>query len=171
MGDCPCGVRLRLAPGPSSRRRSQRWFTELTGHHASLLLAFAILYEHYCFAFADISLKRAVSLLALVTVALGLYFTVGPTILAGCTWNDPRVFGSLLGLWVSMALSYPALRRALNWFVDAVVLSRPNYSNLKMKVAGLLTQHETEEAVTRNNQQLPSSRLQSRVLRDSLHRL
>jgi hypothetical protein len=35
------------------------WYTELLGHHASLPLVLAILYEDYRFAFADIFLKRA----------------------------------------------------------------------------------------------------------------
>jgi signal transduction histidine kinase len=123
------------------------WYTELAGHHASLLLAFAILYEDYRFAFADIFLKRALSLLALIAVALGLYFGVGTTVLSGHNWNDPRAFGVLLGLWVVTGLTYPALRKGVNWFVDTVILSRPNYSILKIQVAQLLSEHETEDDV------------------------
>jgi len=123
------------------------WYTELAGHHASLLLAFAILYEDYRFAFADIFLKRALSLLALIAVALGLYFGVGVTILTGHNWNDPSAFSVLLGLWVVTGLAYPALRKGVNWFVDTVILSRPNYSILKIQVAQLLSEHETEDDV------------------------
>src|SRR6185503_11884996 len=50
-------------------RGEASWPVELVGHHASLPLAFAILYQDYRFALADLFLKRALSLLALVTVA------------------------------------------------------------------------------------------------------
>ena len=45
------------------------WPVELVGHHASLPLAFAILYQDYRFALADLFLKRALALLAIVAVA------------------------------------------------------------------------------------------------------
>ena len=46
------------------------WPVELLGHHASVPLAFAILYQDYPFALADLFLKRALALLAIVCVAL-----------------------------------------------------------------------------------------------------
>src|SRR5919198_4817832 len=46
------------------------WPVELLGHHASVPLAFAILYQDYPFALADLFLKRALTLLLLITVAL-----------------------------------------------------------------------------------------------------
>src|SRR4030095_9272960 len=45
------------------------WAVELVGHHASIPLALAILYQDYPFALADLFLKRALSLLAMVTIA------------------------------------------------------------------------------------------------------
>ena len=42
------------------------WPVELVGHHASLPLALAILYQDYPFALADLFLKRALALLAVV---------------------------------------------------------------------------------------------------------
>ena len=45
------------------------WPVELVGHHASLPLAFAILYQDYPFALADLFLKRALTLLAIVALA------------------------------------------------------------------------------------------------------
>ena len=42
------------------------WPVELLGHHASLPLALAILYQDYPFALADLFLKRALALLAVV---------------------------------------------------------------------------------------------------------
>src|SRR5262249_10499389 len=49
------------------------WWIELAGHHASLPLVLAILYQDYRFALADIFLKRAVALVLLVSLAFGLY--------------------------------------------------------------------------------------------------
>ena len=46
------------------------WPVELLGHHASLPLAFAILYQDFPFALADLFLKRALTLVALVGAAL-----------------------------------------------------------------------------------------------------
>jgi signal transduction histidine kinase len=118
------------------------WYTELSGHHASLPLALAILYEDYRFAFADIFLKRALALLTLVTVAFGFYLGVAVPLLAGHGWSDSRSIGVLIGLWVLTALIYPSLRRTANWFVDNVVLRRADYGKLRADIAQLLTQHE-----------------------------
>jgi signal transduction histidine kinase len=123
------------------------WYTELAGHHASLPLALAILYEDYRFAFADIFLKRALALLALVAMALGFYFGVAAPFLAGRTWSEPRSTGVLLGLWVTTALLYPLLRRAANWLVDSVILRRADYGRLRADVAQRLTQHETPREI------------------------
>ena len=122
---------------------AETWYTELTGHHASLPLALAILYEDYRFAFADIFLKRALALLTLVAVAFGLYLGVASQFLLGHGWNESRSVGVLVGLWVLTALLYPGLRRVANWFVDGVVLRRANYGQLRSDVAQFLTQHES----------------------------
>ena len=53
------------------------WPVELVGHHASLPLAFAILYQDYPFALADLFLKRALTLLALVALAFAASLIVG----------------------------------------------------------------------------------------------
>jgi hypothetical protein len=126
---------------------AETWYTELTGHHASLPLALAILYEDYRFAFADIFLKRALALLTLVAVAFGLYLGVASSLLAGHGWSESRSVGLLVGLWVLTALIYPGLRRAANWFVDGVVLRRANYSTLRTDVAHFLTQHEVSRDI------------------------
>jgi hypothetical protein len=57
--------------------REFAWWVEIIGHHASLPLAVAILYEDYRFALADIFLKRALALALLVVLASGLYLNVG----------------------------------------------------------------------------------------------
>src|SRR6202008_3247453 len=49
------------------------WWLALLGHHASLPLALAILYQDYKFALADLFLKRAFSLILLVGLVFGVY--------------------------------------------------------------------------------------------------
>src|SRR6202171_2825291 len=53
------------------------WPVELLGHHASLPLALAILYQDYPFAFADLFLKRALTLVTLVIAAFIGIATLG----------------------------------------------------------------------------------------------
>jgi LytS/YehU family sensor histidine kinase len=48
---------------------------------------------------------------------------------------DPRQIGALVTLWVATALLYPTLRRGASWFVDVVVLHRPDYRSLRAAVA------------------------------------
>jgi signal transduction histidine kinase len=120
------------------------WPVELIGHHSSLPLALAILYQDYRFAFADIFLKRALSLVALVSLAFGLYQGVaGPLFSRSQTGHfEPLAVGVLLGLWVATALAYPVLRRAVGSFVDRVVLRRPNYDALRAQISGLVAAEE-----------------------------
>jgi two-component system LytT family sensor kinase len=122
------------------------WYTELLGHHASLPLALAILYEDYRFAFADIFLKRALALLALVALTFGLYIVVVSPLIVGQNATDSRGVSVLLGLWIMTAILYPWLRRAAVSFVDRVMLRRADYIKLRGDVAQLLTQHETSDA-------------------------
>jgi two-component system, LytTR family, sensor kinase len=125
-----------------SGANTDSWYVELTGHHASLPLVLAILYEDYRFAFADIFLKRALALLVLVMVAFGLYIGVVSPFLLGRTANgqlDLRSVGILIGLWVGTALLYPRLRDGVVRFVDSVVLRRVDYANLRADVAQRLT--------------------------------
>jgi hypothetical protein len=122
------------------------WFTELIGHHASLPLALAILYEDYRFAFADIFLKRALALLVLVGLAFGVYVALAsPLLVVHDTHGqvDLRAVSVLVGLWIITALLYPYLRRAVTWFVDTVMLRRANYSQLRLDVARVLVDYET----------------------------
>jgi two-component system, LytTR family, sensor kinase len=118
-------------------RGEASWPIELVGHHASVPLAFAILYQDYRFALADLFLKRALSLLALVAVAFAAIATFGvrSTTFARFVQSDPRQMTVLVTLWVATALLYPVLRRGTTWFVDAVVLHRPDYRSLRATVA------------------------------------
>ena len=107
------------------------WPVELLGHHASLPLAFAILYQDFPFALADLFLKRALTLLALVGGAIAGVAAVGAIHSPDVPLRDPRDVGVLVTLWVATALLYPTLRDGIGWFVDTVVLHRPDYATLR----------------------------------------
>jgi len=123
----------------------EAWYTELLGHHASLPLALAILYEDYRFAFADIFLKRALALALLVALTFALYIGVVSPLLVGQNAIDSRTVSVLLGLWVLTAILYPWLRRAAISFVDRVMLRRADYTKLRSDVPQLLTLYETAD--------------------------
>jgi signal transduction histidine kinase len=117
------------------------WPVELLGHHASLPLAFAILYQDYPFALADLFLKRALALIALLALAFSGILLFGQYS-ATFARLDPRQVGLLVTLWVGTALLYPALRRNIAWFVDTVVLHRPDYPSLRVTAARRLQAHD-----------------------------
>jgi two-component system LytT family sensor kinase len=133
-------------------RGEASWPVELVGHHASVPLAFAILYQDYRFALADLFLKRALSLLAIVAVAFAAIasFGVRSSAFARFVQSDPRQLTLLVTLWVATALMYPVLRRATTWFVDAVVLRRPDYRSLRATVAHVAQDHDEVEALLAN---------------------
>jgi two-component system LytT family sensor kinase len=117
-------------------RGDSSWPVELLGHHASLPLAIAILYQDFPFAFADLFLKRALSLLTAVAVAFAgiAVFSAQSRPFAELVWIDPQQVGVLVTLWVATALMFPWVRRGAAWFVDRVVLSRPDYRSLRAEV-------------------------------------
>jgi two-component system, LytTR family, sensor kinase len=124
------------------------WFIELIGHHASLPLVIAMLYQDYRFALADIFLKRALALVVLVVVAFGLYLIVAaPLLLAANGDPEPATVGALIALWIGTALVYPPLRRAIAWFVDAVVLRRANYQELRDELARVAASSEDPQEI------------------------
>jgi two-component system LytT family sensor kinase len=120
------------------------WPVELVGHHASLPLAFAILYQDYPFALADLFLKRALALLAIVAVAFAAIATFGLESVAFAQFVhvDPRQVSILVTLWVATALLYPGLRRVTAWFVDTIVLHRPDYPSLRATIARRVQAHD-----------------------------
>jgi two-component system, LytTR family, sensor kinase len=131
--------------------REYSWWVEVIGHHASLPLVVAILYEDYRFALADIFLKRALALVLLVALAFGLYLNVAAPLLErraqrqGIGGADPLVVGLLIGLWVATALIYPWLRRSVVRFVDAWLLRRVDYESLRGEIAQHIANHEAAE--------------------------
>lgn len=111
------------------------WPVELLGHHASLPLALAILYQDFPFALADLFLKRALTLLVVVTAAFVSIATFGARSAAvEAPLRGARDVAVLVTLWVATALLYPRLRAGVAWFVDAIVLNRPDYRALREEI-------------------------------------
>ena len=79
----------------SFHARDDGWAMELVGHHAAIPLAFAILYQDYRFALADLFLKRALTLIAIVAVAFAGYSVV--TTLAARPAGRRRAAGAVGG--------------------------------------------------------------------------
>ncbi|MGE3508030.1 MAG: sensor histidine kinase [Vicinamibacterales bacterium] len=109
---------------------------ELLGHHASLPLAVAILYQDFPFALADLFLKRTLTLLVVVAVP---FLTLG--LLGGLPGDASRAVlpdglrsGLFVSVWVGTTLLYPSLQRLSAWFVDTVVLRRPDYGALRADI-------------------------------------
>lgn len=117
------------------------WAVELIGHHAAIPLAFAILYQDYRFALADLFLKRALTLIAGVAIAFAGY-TVVTTLPAG-----PIAAGVLMSLWVSTSLISPWLHRRIGRFVDASLLGRVDYAALRSAMSHALQSQDTIEGV------------------------
>lgn len=115
---------------------NESWGAELLGHHASIPLAFAILYEDYRFALADLFLKQALTLIAVVAAVLGAYAI-------GATAPTPVV----LALWVATVFLFPWIRRTVIWFVDRVVLTRANYGVLSEHLGTAIQRRESPEDV------------------------
>jgi two-component system LytT family sensor kinase len=128
--------------------RDYSWWVEVIGHHASLPLAVAILYEDYRFALADIFLKRALALVLLVASASGLYLNVAAPLQERRNRvgdADPFSVGLLIGLWVATALVYPWLRRFIVRFVDVRLLRRVDYEAMRVEIARRIADHEAAE--------------------------
>ena len=106
----------------------ESWAMELIGHHASIPLAFAILYQDYRFALADLFLKKALSLVLVVGVVFGLWSIAGPQLTDGST--SPQAIGLLLTLWVASSFLFPFVRRWATRFIDRVVLMRQDDQKL-----------------------------------------
>jgi two-component system LytT family sensor kinase len=124
------------------------WLIELIGHHASLPLAFAILYQDFPFALADLFLKRALTLLALVAMPFVAIAVVGiRSSAAALPLGDPRVVAVLVILWAATLLLYPRLRDLSDWFVDTVVLDRPDYASLRAQMASVAQSHDEVPAI------------------------
>ena len=117
------------------------WAVELVGHHAAIPLAFAILYQEYRFALADLFLKRALTLIAIVAIAFAGYSVVS-TLPAG-----PLAAGVLMALWVATSLVSPWLHRRIVRFVDQSLLGRVDYAELRGAIGQSLQAQNSVEGV------------------------
>ena len=122
----------------SGTREGNSWVVELVAHQSSLPLVLVILYQNYKFAFADLFLKRAISLVLLALVAFGLYtFVAAPLLRYHETHdrNDTLAISLILTLWIATALIYPRLHDLAVWLVDRVILHRTDYAELQSHIA------------------------------------
>jgi two-component system LytT family sensor kinase len=125
----------------------QSWPVELVGHHASIVLAFAILYQDYRFALADLFLKQALTLIVLVVLVFGAFSIAEPLINVVDGQLQPSAVALLLALWAGTALVFPICRRAVSRFVDGMVLKRADYVTLLSQLADDVQRDESAEAV------------------------
>ena len=126
------------------------WLTELVGHQASLPLILAILYQNFRFAFADLFLKRAASLVLLATVVLASQFALAAPLAALHETHpatDSAKAGVSLLLWMATALVYPQLYRFSAWLVDKILLKRSDYDSLKNEIMQQIAALEPISAV------------------------
>src|SRR5205814_1068987 len=131
-----------------SERPHESVLVELVGHHASIPLIFAILYQDFRFALADLFLKRALALFALVAIACGLYLGVEVPLLRQHDFqSDPVAVGVSLILWTATALLYAPLRRGAAWVVDRVILHRADYARLRDDIARRIAEADDPDAV------------------------
>lgn len=122
----------------SGEREGTSWYVELIAHQSSLPLALVILYQNYRFAFADLFLKRAISLMLLTVLASGLYVFVAVPLLRYHETHDRddvQAAALILGLWVATALVYPLIYKFAVWLVDKVLLHRVDYAQLQQDIA------------------------------------
>jgi hypothetical protein len=125
----------------------ESWPVELVGHHASIVLAFAILYQDYRFALADLFLKQALTLLVLVALVFGGFSIVEPFLTSVDGRLQSSAVAMLLAVWVATALAFPVCRRAVAVFVDRVVLTRADYGSLVSQLGEDQQRSESAEAV------------------------
>lgn len=126
------------------------WLVELVAHQSSLPLALAILYANYRFAFADLFLKRAISLILLSLVAFGLYaFVAAPLLRYHETHdrNDVQAVSLILTLWITTALVYPLLHKLAVWLVDKAILHRADFEKLQSELALKIESLESSEDI------------------------
>ena len=143
------------------------WWIEIIGHHASLPLAFVILYQDYRFALADLFLKRALVLLLLVGCAFGVYSLALTPLTARklSVESNPSVVLILVATWIGAAFLYPQLRRGVSWFVDSIILRRSNFDSLRDELAKRIAEHESAETLLDDLCQQLKAALTSREIR------
>jgi len=126
----------------------ETWWMALVGHHASLPLAIAILQQEYRFAFADLFLKRALSMLVLATGLLAAWALAASVVpYSAIRLDDPITFAVILALWLATTMAYPHVRRRTDRFVDAQVLGRLDEASQRGRLVEAIAASETEPGV------------------------
>ncbi|HYW32580.1 MAG TPA: histidine kinase [Gemmatimonas sp.] len=113
---------------------------ELLGHQGSLPLAVVLLYQDFRVAFADLFLKRALALLAVVALAIVLFVRIAPEASAAHG-------GIIVLIAVALAVVYPTLQRGSARFVDRVVLRRTNFAEVRQDLSGATQACRSEASV------------------------
>jgi signal transduction histidine kinase len=134
----------------TGQREENSWLVELVAHQSSLPLALAILYQNYRFAFADLFLKRAISLILLTLVAFGLYVYVAAPLLhyhETHDRDDVQAITLILTLWIATALVYPWLHRLAVWLVDKAILHRADYDELRGELGSAIEKYESADEI------------------------
>ena len=134
----------------NSKTEESFWLVELVAHQSSLPLVLVILFQDYRFAFADLFLKRALSLLFLALTAFSLYVFVASPLLAlhkTHDENDALATGILLLFWMTTALIYPLLYKISALFVDKIILQRINYEDFQNEIARKIEKQEKIDSV------------------------
>lgn len=114
------------------------WYVEMIAHQSSLVLALTILYQNYRFAFGDLFLKRAFSLILLTLSSLAIYLLAARPILQFHEEhgrNDVQAVAIVIGFAVLTALAYPSLRKFSIWLVDKLILRRGNFNEIQTQIA------------------------------------
>jgi len=128
----------------------ESWLATVVGHHASLPLALAILYQDYRFALADVFLKRALAIVAIASLAALLLSGLAIPLLTAAGDIEPARTVALLAtltLWVGTALVAPLVMRGIARFVDRVLLRRRESTEVLEPLAASLRQLETSNDV------------------------
>lgn len=134
----------------SSHSEDTSWLVELVAHQSSLPLALVILYQDYRFAFADLFLKRALSLILVTLTAFALYTLIASPLLRFHEThdrNDVQAISLIIILWVATALIYPALHKFAAWLVDKILLRRENYERLRLEITRRVEEYDSVETV------------------------
>lgn len=134
----------------TNKSEESYWFVELVAHQSSLPIVLVILFQDYRFAFADLFLKRALSLLFLAITAFSLYVFAASPLLAphrSHEESDALATGILLLFWIGTALLYPFLHKFSVWLVDNIILRRVSFEDLQNDIARKIEPFETVDAV------------------------
>ncbi|MCO6512582.1 MAG: histidine kinase [Aridibacter famidurans] len=124
------------------------WLLEMVAHHSSLPLVLAILLQDYRFAFADLYLKRALSILIIALIAFSTYVIALAPILdlhSAHETNDPLAVGATLLFWIATAAVYPAVRGFSGWLVDRIILKRVDYEKFLETAFDSMDAHRDED--------------------------